>query len=81
MTTGVYGLVRHPQYLGFYLIIIGFLVQWPTIITVLMAPVLFYAYYRLALREEKGLRRRFGKQYEEYTSAVPRFIPGTSRGA
>ncbi len=75
VTTGVYSWVRHPQYLGFFLIIAGFLVQWPTIITAIMAPVLFYAYFRLAMKEEEELGRKFGKPYEEYAGAVPRFMP------
>ncbi|MFQ5838945.1 MAG: methyltransferase family protein [Thermoplasmata archaeon] len=79
VTTGVYRWVRHPQYLGFFVIIAGFLVQWPTIITAVMAPILFYAYYRLALREEDGLRRTFGAQYEGYAVLVPGFLPRLSR--
>jgi len=52
VTDGIYAYVRHPQYTGLFLLIAGFLVQWPTILTVLMAPVLLYAYVHLARREE-----------------------------
>jgi protein-S-isoprenylcysteine O-methyltransferase Ste14 len=78
VTTGIYARIRHPQYLGFFLIIAGFLVQWPTIITGAMAPILFVVYYRLALKEEGGLKERFGSAYEEYASSVPRFLPRIS---
>jgi hypothetical protein len=43
--------VRHPQYVGFVVIMIGFLLQWPTLATLLMFPVLVWFYVRLARRE------------------------------
>ena len=74
-TDGLYAVVRHPQYTGLFLIIAGFLVQWPTLITVLMAPVLFYAYIRLAHQEEGVMIDRFGDTYVQYTQRIPRFFP------
>src|SRR3990170_3728981 len=52
-TGSVYAYVRHPQYLAFILIILGFLIQWPTLITLLMAPILIFRYLWLAKVEEK----------------------------
>ena len=52
MTEGVYSHIRHPQYAGLFLITVGLLIQWPTLITLLMWPTLTFAYYRLAMREE-----------------------------
>lgn len=75
VTDGVYASVRYPQYTGFFLVIAGFFIQWPTILTVLMAPVLIVAYRRLALREERLLLERFGDAYERYQRATPRFFP------
>jgi len=72
---GLYSYVRHPQYTGLFLVILGFLVQWPTLLTVLMAPVLVYAYVRLAWSEEHHMSDLFGDQYREYRSRVPAFIP------
>lgn len=72
---GLYAFVRHPQYTGLFLVIIGFLVQWPTLLTVLMAPVLLYAYVRLARAEERQMQQQFGKQYAEYMRRVPAFFP------
>lgn len=75
VTDGIYAHVRHPQYSGIFLITIGFLLQWPTIITLFMWPILMLAYYRLAMKEERDVEKLFGKQYEEYRKEVPAFIP------
>lgn len=74
-TDGVYAYVRHPQYLGFLLATIGLLIQWPTIPTVIMWPILVVLYYRLAKREEIELEQIYGAQYSEYKSRVPMFVP------
>ncbi len=74
-TTGLYARVRHPQYVGFVAVILGFLVQWPTILTFAMFPVLFWMYARLARIEEREVRARFGAVYDAYAVQVPRFIP------
>lgn len=75
VTSGIYKYVRHPQYSGFIVIILGFLIQWPTIITIIMAPVLAIMYLRLSKKEEKVMIEEFGDEYLEYMGAVPRFIP------
>lgn len=75
VTGGLYGKVRHPQYSGLLLIIIGFLVQWPTLITLAMAPMLVGAYIHLAFREERALRKEFGEEFERYRNRVPAFVP------
>lgn len=74
-TTGAYAHVRHPQYAAFVLIMIGFLIQWPTILTLFMFPVLVSMYYRLALREERESREAFGEAWDEYATRTPRFFP------
>lgn len=78
VTDGVYGYVRHPQYSGLFLVTVGLLIQWPTIITVLMWPVLILAYYKLARREEGEMEREFGPAYRMYKERVPMFIPSFS---
>lgn len=75
VTEGVYGHVRHPQYSGLFVVTIGLLIQWPTIITVLMWPVLIAAYYKLAKREEGDMEKEFGDAYKKYKERVPMFIP------
>ena len=74
-TTGPYGYVRHPQYVGFVLVLLGFLVQWPTLLTLAMFPVLVAMYVRLARREEAEVRARYGQTYDRYAAGVPAFLP------
>jgi len=74
-TTGVYARLRHPQYVGFIAIMAGFLFQWPTLITLVMFPVLFVMYVRLALGEEKEAVAEFGSVYTDYVFTTPRWIP------
>lgn len=74
VTAGLYRKVRHPQYTGFFLIIIGFLIQWPTIITLVMFPFLMYMYYRLAKKEEKEMVELFGNEYLEYMKRTGMFL-------
>src|SRR5512139_3475366 len=59
-TTGPYSYVRHPQYVGFILVMFGFLLQWPTILTLAMFPVLVWMYVRLARQEEREAYSVFG---------------------
>ena len=74
-TTGPYARVRHPQYIGFVLIMTGFLLQWPTLVTLAMFPVLVFMYWRLARREEKDAREAFGEAYRRYEEDTPAFLP------
>jgi protein-S-isoprenylcysteine O-methyltransferase Ste14 len=73
--TGPYAKIRHPQYTAFIVIMVGFLVQWPTLLTLLMFPILVWLYSRLARREEKEALEMFGEQYARYAENTPRFIP------
>ena len=73
--TGVYRYVRHPQYTGFTLVIVGFLLQWPTIITLIMAPILIFRYVKLAHDEEKEMISYFNKDYVNYKKNTPTFFP------
>lgn len=73
-TTGVYAVMRHPQYIGIVLVVIGQLVHWPTILTLVLAPVIMLAYVDLARKEEARLIERFGHAYLEYQQRVPRFF-------
>ncbi|HZP94610.1 MAG TPA: isoprenylcysteine carboxylmethyltransferase family protein [Burkholderiales bacterium] len=73
--SGPYARIRHPQYVGFVLVMIGFLFQWPTILTVAMFPVLLFMYWRLSISEERQARSEFGETYDRYAAQTPRFIP------
>ena len=74
-TAGPYAYVRHPQYVAFIVIMLGFLLQWPTLITLVMFPILVITYARLARREEQDGRAEFGATWDEYASRTPAFIP------
>ena len=74
-TTGPYAYVRHPQYAGFILIMVGFLFQWPTLVTLIMFPILAYMYVRLARREERDAIAEFGDVYTRYARTTPTFFP------
>jgi protein-S-isoprenylcysteine O-methyltransferase Ste14 len=73
--TGAYAHIRHPQYAGFVMIMFGFLLQWPTLVTPVMFPILVFMYVKLARREEQEALAQFGDEYERYAARTPRFVP------
>jgi protein-S-isoprenylcysteine O-methyltransferase Ste14 len=75
ITDGIYSHLRHPQYLGLLMITFGLLIWWPTILTLLMWPILCSMYYLLAKKEEKEMINKFGKEYIEYRQRVNMFLP------
>ncbi len=75
VTDGAYARVRHPQYGGLFLITTGMLIQWPTIVTLTMWPILMWTYCRLARKEERKMIAEFGDSYRSYMSEVPPFVP------
>ena len=80
-TEGPYERIRHPQYAGFVLILFGFLLQWPTLLTLAMFPVLVFMYVRLARFEEREALQRFGDEYRRYAARTPAFFPAMRRPA
>jgi protein-S-isoprenylcysteine O-methyltransferase Ste14 len=77
--TGIYAYVRHPQYVAFIVIMFGFLLQWPTLPTVVMFPVLTIMYVRLGIKEEKVAEAEFGEEYRRWAAVTPRFFPRFSK--
>jgi protein-S-isoprenylcysteine O-methyltransferase Ste14 len=74
-TSGIYRVVRHPQYLGLILVVVALLIQWPTLLTLAMAPVLVVMYVRQARHEDRELGSRFGAAFAAYAARVPAFVP------
>jgi protein-S-isoprenylcysteine O-methyltransferase Ste14 len=74
-TSGPYATIRHPQYVAFIIIMLGFLLQWPTILTLLMFPALVFMYTRLARQEERDALTEFGDEYRHYAEKTPAFFP------
>lgn len=79
-TTGPYQRIRHPQYVAFVLIMLGFLLQWPTLLTLAMFPILVVMYLRLSFAEERDSQKTFGDAWRLYAQATPRFIPRMAGG-
>lgn len=77
--SGPYAHIRHPQYAAFVLIMAGFLLQWPTLLTLAMFPILVHVYIRLARSEERAALASFGEDYRRYMEATPAFLPRVGR--
>ncbi len=75
-TGGLYGLVRHPQYLGLFIGLFGEgVVHWPTLFSVGLFPAIVLAYGVLARKEERRVLEQFGDVYRSYQRQVPMFVP------
>jgi methanethiol S-methyltransferase len=77
---GIYHYIRHPQYLGFLLLTLGMNIQYTTIPTLLMWPLLIILYYRLAKQEEKEVSEKFSQEYNQYKQETPMFFPRIGGG-
>ncbi|MEK6838469.1 MAG: isoprenylcysteine carboxylmethyltransferase family protein [Candidatus Thermoplasmatota archaeon] len=75
VNSGVYRVIRHPQYLGLLLITLGQFLVWPTIPTAILWPILVGLYYRQARKEEAVLSEKFGAAFREYASKTPMLLP------
>jgi protein-S-isoprenylcysteine O-methyltransferase Ste14 len=76
VTTGIYRWMRHPQYTGIFLFTLGWILHWPSVVTLLLWPALAAAYVWLALFEERQARQDFGDAWDAYAMKTRRFIPG-----
>lgn len=72
---GIYSKIRHPQYTGIFLITTGFLIQWPTLLTLIMYPFVIFMYYNLAKKEEIDVKGKYPAEYNAYKKKVPMFFP------
>lgn len=78
VTDGIYRYVRHPQYSGIYIITLGFMIQWPTLTTLILCPFVIWMYYKLARKEEQEALKKFPEQYCKYMHRTPMFFPKLS---
>ena len=76
---GPYSLMRHPQYVGFTLVMLGLFLVWTALSTLIMFPVMMLIYIRLARREEQAALDEFGDEYRHYRAVTPAFVPRFSR--
>jgi len=79
VTDGLYRYIMHPQYTGLFLIMVGWLIHWPTLLTLALFPILVWVYAWLARSEEKSLEQRYGEKYQSYKARTPRFFPRLTR--
>lgn len=75
VTDGAYRYVRHPQYTGIFIITLGFMIQWPTLTTLILWPFVIAMYVRLAKQEEQDVLKEFPEAYREYMERTPMFFP------
>jgi protein-S-isoprenylcysteine O-methyltransferase Ste14 len=75
VTGGLYGRVRHPQYLMLIIGGAGFLLLWPRFFILVTYLVMLGLYYMLARHEEETIRKLYGSDTEAYLARVPMFNP------
>ncbi len=73
VTWGVYSISRHPQYLGFIIVIAGWLVGWPTLLNCIFSTVLIVFYIRVCRKEEREMTGSV-PEYRTYMDRTPFLI-------
>jgi len=75
-STGIYSMVRHPLYLGNYLIWAGIVLYTQNLFFLVVFTLLFWLYYeRIMFAEERYLEKKFGTAFTDWSLKVPAFIP------
>lgn len=74
-TAGIYSTVRHPLYVGNYLMWLGLFMYVGNVSLILIASLIYWVYYeRIMYAEEAFLRKKFGSQYDDWASQTPAFL-------
>ena len=79
ITTGIYSIIRHPQYFGAILAHVGICFLLSSFYSLIFTPLVVFYNYITSWKEEKELIKEFGKEYEDYKKKVPMFIPKLNR--
>ncbi len=79
ISTGIYAIIRHPQYFGAILSHIGVSILIGALYALLATPLIIFYNYITSWKEERELINEFGKDYEEYRKAVPMWYPKLRR--
>jgi len=79
ITTGIYSIIRHPQYFGAILAHVGISILLSSLYSLLSTPLIIIFNYLISWKEEKELIKEFGKDYEDYKKNVPILIPKLRR--
>lgn len=78
-STGIYSTVRHPLYLGNYLMWIGIVIYTLNLSFIIIVSLMYWLYYeRIMFAEERFLEKKFGKAYLDWSLKAPAFIPSFS---
>lgn len=75
VSSGLYSVIRHPQYLGGILAHIGISFLLSSFLSLITTPVIIILNFLISWKEEKELTKEFGKEYEDYKNIVPMFLP------
>lgn len=75
VSTKIYSLIRHPQYIGGILAHIGISFLLSSLFSLICTPIVIVLNFLVAWKEEKELIKEFGKEYEKYREEVPMFFP------
>ena len=75
VTTGLYGIVRHPIYLGLFISLTALALMAANLLVLLPTLALLIVLYASIAEEEVILIDRFGDEYREYKKRTPRLIP------
>ena len=76
VTSGVYGLIRHPSYLGLLGNSLGWDLAFRSAVGVLLTALIVPPLLARIRAEERLLRTQFGEEYVDYCARTARLIPG-----
>lgn len=79
VTHGIYKYMRHPQYTGIFIMTLGFMIQWPTLVTLILWPFVIAMYVQLARIEERQVMEKYPNKYSDYLKRTPMFLPSFSK--